>query len=319
MNKIMSYFKSTKFKETVLPEVKRSFAVIFFTFLYGLGVSWFLEKSAVPMYTGGIPGLAQVSRDLLVKLNVMSDPKVTDIYMSVFIIVLNIPILLLGWFGVSKKFTIYSLVSVLIQSTVIGFFPKVDFGVSGETHALLAAILGGLLIGVGIGGALRFGTSTGGFDIVSQYFSFKKGISVGYISMTLNILIAILGALITGDSTTGAIGAGLIFSYTIIRNIVTTLATDKIHTAYNYLEIQIITENPRGLIDNILHKMSRGVTLSKVEGAYSTHEKTMVMVVISSYELQNIVELIKDIDPKAFVIAKPVSKIIGNFRRKRIA
>jgi len=320
MNKIRSFMKTPKYRENILPEIKRSFAVIFFTLLYGIGVSWFLEQSAVPMYTGGIPGLAQVFRDIFVKGNIIEEAS-GDIFMSAFIFVVNIPILLLGWFGVSKRFTIYSMISVIIQSLVIGFLPQVDFGLNEPTHALLAAFLGGLLIGVGIGGALKYGTSTGGFDIVAQYFSFKKGISVGHISMVLNIAIAALGAFITGGEIVNgvAIGAGLIFSYTILRTIVTTLATDMVHTAYNYLEIQIITENPRELIDNILHKMGRGVTLSKVEGAYSTHEKTMIMVIISSYELQNIVDLIKEIDDKAFVIAKPVSRIIGNFKRKRIA
>lgn len=320
MNKLLKYIKSPKFKENILPEIKRFSAVVFFTFLYGIGVSWFLEQSAVPMYTGGVPGLAQVVRDLLVKTNVLNAAS-SDIFMSIFIIVFNIPILLIGWFGVSKRFTIYSLISVLIQSTVIGFFPQVNLGLNEPTHALLASFVGGLLIGVGIGGALKYGTSTGGFDIIAQYFSFKRGISVGYISMGLNIAIAFLGSIITGGKVVNGvtIGAGLIFSYTMLRTIVTTLATDKIHTAYNFLEIQIITENPRELIDTILHKMGRGVTLSKVEGAYSTHEKTMIMVIISSYELQNIVDLLNEVDSKAFVTAKPVSKVFGNFRRKRIA
>ena len=320
MNKIRAYLKSPKFKENILPEIKRSSAVIFFTFIYGIGVSWFLEQSTVPMYTGGIPGLAQVIRDLFLRLGLIS-ASFENVFMSIIIVLTNIPILLLGWFGVSKRFTIYSLISVLIQAVVIGFLPKLDLGLNQSEHALLAASLGGLLIGVGIGGALKYGTSTGGFDIIAQYFSFKKGVSVGFISMILNVAIALFGAIITGGMVVNgvAIGAGVIFSYTMFRTIVTTIATDKIHTAYNHLEIQIITENPRELIDTILHKMGRGVTLSKVEGAYSTHQKTMIMVIISSYELQNIVDLLKEVDPKAFVIAKPVSRIVGNFKRKRIA
>src|SRR5690554_2809928 len=88
-------------------------------------------------------------------------------------------------------------ISVIIQATVIGFIPVINFGLNNESHALLAAILGGLLIGVGVGGALKYGTSTGGFDIIAQYWSIKKGSSVGFISMVLNVLIAFAGALIT--------------------------------------------------------------------------------------------------------------------------
>lgn len=305
MEKIKKFLSSTKYQKNIKPEVKRILAVVIFTLIYGLGVKWFLEASSVPLFTGGIPGLAQVFRDIFFR----GQPQ-GDIFMSIFIIVVNIPILLLGWFGVSKKFTIYSLISVLIQSAVIGFIPSNILGID---DPLLAAVLGGLLIGVGIGGALKYGTSTGGFDIIAQYWSLKKGHSVGFISMALNVIIAFAGAFVAKE------GAGLILSYTVIRIILTTVATDKVHTAYNYLEIQIITENPKQMIDTILHQLGRGVTLSKVEGAYSTHEKTLIMCVISTYELQEMTEIIQTIDDRAFVIAKPVKSVLGNFRKKRIA
>ena len=305
MEKIKKFLSSTKYQKNIKPEVKRILAVVIFTLIYGLGVKWFLEASSVPLFTGGIPGLAQVFRDLF-----FAGKPSGDMFMSVFIIVVNIPILLLGWFGVSKKFTIYSLISVLIQSAVIGFIPSNILGIN---DPLLAAVLGGLLIGVGIGGALKYGTSTGGFDIIAQYWSLKKGHSVGFISMALNVIIAFAGAFVAKE------GAGLILSYTVIRIILTTVATDKVHTAYNYLEIQIITENPKQMIDTILHQLGRGVTLSKVEGAYSTHEKTLIMCVISTYELQEMTEIIQIIDDRSFVIAKPVKSVLGNFRKKRIA
>lgn len=318
MKKIKNFISSPFFSEKVFPEIKRFLAVVFFTMIYGFGVSWFLEQSAVPMYTGGIPGIAQVVRDIIVK----SNPDFNgDIFMSLFIVIANIPILIVGWFGVSKRFTIYSLASVVIQSVVIGIIPKVDLGLNDPSHALLASVLGGLLIGVGVGGALKYGTSTGGFDIVAQYWSFKKGQSVGFISMTLNIVIATAGALITGGKVHGGveIGAGLVFSYTMVRLIVTTLATDKVHTAYHYLSVEIITENPLEIIESVLYKMGRGVTLTKVSGAYSNVEKTKIMVVISSYELQSMLEIINKIDQKAFVISRPVKNVHGNFKRKRIA
>lgn len=318
MQKIKNYIQTPEFKEKILPEVKRLSAVVFFTFIYGIGLVWFLEQSAVPMYTGGIPGVAQVFRDLLVKNGGLNESN-SDLFMMLFIIITNLPILILGWFGVSKRFTIYSLISVIIQATVIGFIPVINFGLNNESHALLAAILGGLLIGVGVGGALKYGTSTGGFDIIAQYWSIKKGSSVGFISMVLNVLIAFAGALITGDSTITAIGGGLVFAYTIVRLIVTTIATDRVHTAYQYLSMEIITESPLDIIEQILYKLGRGVTLSKVYGAYSNNEKTKIMVVISSYELQSMLDIIKSVDEKAFVISRPVKNVHGNFAKKRIA
>lgn len=311
MKKVKEFIK---YKESVKPEFKRVLAVIFFTFIYGLGVQWFLEASAFPLFTGGIPGVAQVLRDIFFRG--ANQAEAGRMFMSIFIIVINVPILILGWFGVSKKFTMYSLISVIIQSAVIGFIPHFELGLGGVEHALLASILGGLLIGVGIGGALKYGTSTGGFDIIAQYWSLKHGHSVGFISMALNIAIAVAGALVSKNPN---VAAGVIFSYTVIRIIITTVATDKVHTSYHFLAIDIITENPKEMIDSILHQLGRGVTLSKVEGAYSTHEKTQIMCVISTYELQQMTAIINHVDDKAFVIAKPVKSVIGNFTKKRIA
>lgn len=322
MNKLKTVLKSRKFLEVIKPEVVRIIAVVFFTMIYGVGVAWFLEASAIPMYSSGVPGLSQVARDILgsANLGIISEAN-EGIFMSVFIIVINIPVIILGWFGVSKKFTMYSVISILIQSFIIGFIPAVDFGLNNVNHSLVAAIIGGLLIGIGTGGALRYGTSTGGLDIVAQYFAFKNGKSVGLISMVMNVGIAITGAIALGGMEVEGItiAAGVIVSYTLVRIIITTIVTDKIHTSYNYLAIEIITENPREMVEEILHRVYRGVTLSKVEGAYSTHEKTLIMVVISSYELQVITELIKRVDSSAFVVAKPVRQVVGNFKRKTIA
>lgn len=322
MNRIKEYLNSRKYLEVVKPEVTRALAVVVFTMIYGIGVAWFLEASAIPMYTGGMPGLAQVLRDILSeeKLGVIAKSS-EGLFMSAFILISNIPLLLLGWFGVSKKFTIYSLVSVLIQSFVIGFIPAVDFGLTGVEHALVASIIGGLLIGIGTGGALRYGTSTGGLDIVAQYMAFRKGKSVGMISMFMNVAIALIGGLVLGGMVVEGVEivAGVIVSYTLVRIIITTIVTDKLHTSYNFLSVEIITENPRDMVEEILHRVYRGVTLTKVEGAYSSHEKTLVMVVISSYELRLITELIKRVDPRAFVVAKPVRQVVGNFKRKTIA
>ncbi len=113
-------------------------------------------------------------------------------------------------------------------------------------------------------------------------------------------------------------GSASVAAYTIIRIIVSTIVTDKLHTAYNFMKVEIITESPDQLTKLILEKVYRGVTLAKVEGAYSHKEKTMVIVVISSYELTQIRKLVKDFDPKAFMITQPVKTIQGNFARKTI-
>ncbi len=319
MKKIISWLKSESFSIKFYPEVKRIAAVVIFTIIYGIGVAWFLEASVVPLYTGGIPGIGQLVRDTFyVLLNIDLGPH----FLGLFIIIANIPILLLGWFGVSHRFTVYSIISILIQAFILSWLPQVDMGLEAVEHAFTSAVLGGLLIGIGAGGALRYGTSTGGLDIVAQYLSFKKGQSVGVFSMGMNLVIAIAGGLIVGGKM-GPSGeivvGGVIISYTVIRVIVSTILTDKMHTAYQFLSVDIITASPQALVDEILHKVYRGVTLMKVEGAYSHHEKTLIYVVISSYELVALTALVKRTDPNAFMVTRPTKHVFGNFARKTIA
>jgi uncharacterized membrane-anchored protein YitT (DUF2179 family) len=95
--------------------------------------------------------------------------------------------------------------------------------------------------------------------------------------------------------------------------------TDRMHTSYHFLSVDIITSIPQSLVDEILIKVYRGVTLMRVEGAYSHHEKTLIFVVISSYELHTLVGLVKQVDPQAFIVTRPVRNVFGNFKRKTIA
>lgn len=291
-------------KTRIYHEIRTLLAVFIFTFIYGIGVVWFLEAATEPLYTGGIPGIGQLIRSIVLKY---SNYDLGNIFLGAFVLLMNIPTMILGFIGVSKRFTIYSFISVLIQATMLGFIPRIDFQI---TDTFTLAVLGGLLTGIGIGGSLRFGTSTGGLDIIAQYLSLRKGMSVGYVSLLLNVLIALIGGFVYGS--------GAIVAYTVIRIIVTTLVTDKIHTSYNFLKVEIITKVPEKMYDEILVKLYRGVTILKAEGAYSHDEKSILVVVISAYELRNLKSLLKENDPKAFTIITPVKDIYGNFKRKTI-
>lgn len=329
-NKLTKWLKSEKFQNEFKPEITRVLAVIIFTFIYGLGLSWFLQVSPIRLYTGGVPGIAQLFVDFLkyiVKLDSVTSPNFHEgTWLGILIMAFNIPVFILGWFGVSKKFTIYSIISVVIQSTVLSFIHINTFAGIDPT---LLAILGGILIGIGAGGALKYGTSTGGFDIIAQYISLKKGRSVGFISTVLNVAIAVLGSIVISHGSDG-LDLGTI-SYTakelgaqtgvltIFRILITMLVMDKIHTSYNYVEVNIITDFPEEITEKIMSEIKRGVTLLDVRGGYGYHEKTMIFVVIMSFEKSKLLQLVRSIDPKAFISTVPVSSISGNFTKRTIA
>ena len=297
-------------------EIKRIFAVIFFTFVYAVGVLWFIEASVVPMYTGGVLGIAQLFRDTLF---VVFDQTTGIAFLATVNMILNIPILILGWKGVSHRFTIYTLISIVFQTLFLSLIPRVDFGLSEQVHVFAASTLGGLLIGIGAGGALRYGASTGGIDIIAQYVSLKSGKSVGFISLVVNIVVAILGAFIIGGQVGPSgvtVAGGIIVSYTIVRIIASTIGLDLVHTSYQHISVQIISNQHEAIAEQIIHTIRRGVTYLKAQGAYSKSNKMMIYVIISRYEFETLFKLIQQIDEKAFIVTTPVRSVYGNFLRK---
>ena len=299
-------------------EWKRIIAVIIFTFVYAIGVVWFIEASKVPLYSGGVLGISQLFRDFLY---VVFGQATTGGFLALTNLILNIPILILGWFGVSHRFTVYTLISVFFQTIFLTFIPTINFGLGDVEHVFAASSLGGLLIGIGAGGALRYGASTGGIDIIAQYVSIKSGQSVAFISLFVNVGITLLGAILLSNQELQngeTILGGVIFSYTIVRILASTIGLDIVHTSYQHIAVQIISSKYDEISDSIIHVIHRGATLLDGSGAYSKSSKKMIYVVISRYELETLLKIVKSIDEKAFIVSTPVRGVYGNFTRKII-
>lgn len=297
-------------------EWKRILAVIVFTFVYAIGVVWFIEASNVPLYSGGVLGISQLFRDFLY---VVFGRVTTGGFLALTNFILNIPILIFGWKGVSHRFTVYTLISVLFQTIFLTIIPSINFGLGDVEHVFAASSLGGLLIGIGAGGALRYGASTGGIDIIAQYISMKSGQSVSFISLIVNVVITLIGALLlsgqelpNGEIVLG----GIIFSYTIVRILASTIGLDIIHTSYQHIAVQIISSKYEEISDKIIHVIQRGATLLDGQGAYSKSSKKMIYVVISRYELETMIKIVKSVDDQAFIVSTPVRGVYGNFTKK---
>ena len=155
------------------------------TTIYCFGVVFILRLGS--FYASGVTGISQLLAEIINSLFEVD----LSYLMSAFIGLINIPLFLIGWKGVSKKFAVLSLSSVILQVLLNTLFQYIynkfgsPFDILKENRLLLA-ILGGLLNGVGMGIALRCGSSTGGMDIVSQYLSFKKKTPFTKISFTIN-------------------------------------------------------------------------------------------------------------------------------------
>ena len=293
------------------------------TVIYCLGVMWFLDPAS--LYSGGVTGIAQLIINTCYKLKIFNSNFHIDLGVIVFLI--NIPILIFGWKKVSKRFVVCSVISIVLQTILMNtILPVVDFGIntgvnpitgvnvgggSGELDLLLLSFIGGFVSGVGSALALRYGTSTGGVDILAQAISFKKNISIGFMSLIVNIIVAILGAIVFENPA--------VAFYTIIRIIVQSVVTDKVHTSYNFLKVEIVTTKTQEVSQLLLSDIGRGITIINAIGAYTHTEKSVLEIIISSYEMHRVIDDAKRVDPSVFITVSPVRRVIGNFKRKTIA
>lgn len=340
-------YYSKKAQTQIIPEIKRILSVIFFTFIYGFGMAWFIQVSPVRLYTGGVPGIGQLVLDFfqyVLKVEISLNGQ--DISLSIFIFVANIPLMLLAFFKISKRFALYSLISAVIQATAVGYLRIQTF----QTESpMVLSIVGGIIVGIGTGGALRYGGSTAGFDIVAHLLALKKAkLSFGVISTAINLSIMFLGCVfmlfhdgkdvimysklfegvpelkeyaVKGIKVhySGAELAGATFIFTSIRLLISMVVTDKIHTSYNFQEVNIITNKEQEITEILLQKLGHGITLVDVRGGYGYNDRTMLVIIIYSFEKQEVIDIVKKMDPKAFVIFKSVREVGGNYRIKTVA
>ncbi|MGM9969932.1 MAG: YitT family protein [Anaeroplasma sp.] len=311
------YIKPTK--KQLLDVFFRLFIVFVANILLAFTTVWFLEPAQ--LYAGGATGIAQLLNRLFSKIDINID-------LGWFILFINIPIVLIGFKFVSRKFAIYSVIAVIVQSVATILIPTTPFyelenqiqayiqNKSSIPFELYGAILtlsicGGVLAGIASGFALRYGTSTGGLDVAAQALALKKNVSIGNLTMLLNITIAIVGGGIFQ-------GIWIIALFTIIRMILNSLVVDKIHTSYTYTSLHIFSDKSEEIAKEIIEKLQRGCTFEPVKGGYSKKESFEVYCVLSTYEVDKALKIIKDLDDKAFVTLSPVKRIRGKFIKKTI-
>lgn len=290
-------------KTRVLDNIFRIGIVILSSSIYSLAVIWFLEPAN--MIAIGMTATGQILNRLFAMINV-------TIPIGVFSFFLNIPLCIYGAKHVSPRFIVFTVLSVLVQSfwTMGWDWLNIDFGLDPNDKFFLG-VVAALLSGCGIGIALRYGTSTGGVDIVAQALALKKNMSIGVFSTMVNVVLAIIGGGIMQ-------GSWDITIYTIIYIILTNLVVDKIHTAYNYVRIDIISKYPDEVATALLNGIKRGCTILDVKGGYTHEMKSNVFMIISSYEMQKAADIVRLTDPGAFMTVSPIKRIFGKFFKHTI-
>ncbi len=263
-----------------------------------VGVVCFLTP--VNLYDSGISGTSVLLGQL------------TPEYMtlSVFLLILNIPLFIYGLKKQGLVFTVYSVFSVVIYSLgawLITDILPIDVNFASPlagTDLLLCALFGGLISGVGSGLVIRNGGAIDGIEVMAVIFSKKLGITVGTFVMIYNVILYV--------------AAGLIFSswilplYSIVAYASALKTVDFLVEGFDRAKCaMIITSHPDKICEELMYAFETGATKINVTGGYSNSEKTMIYFIVNRFQVVRLKEIVHETDPGAFITISEVADVFS--------
>jgi uncharacterized membrane-anchored protein YitT (DUF2179 family) len=270
-----------------------------------------------PLITGGISGLSQTVNRLFDVLNILNQVENRTLQ-AIFYFIFNVPIFILAYFKIGKRFAIFSFINVMFTSFFIEVIP-VEFTelISISEDLLARAIIAGFIQGIASSLAYLMDISSGGLDVITVYFANVKSTSVGKYALIFNGIIYFFFTilyLLSTESTEGALNA-VIFS--VIYSFTTSRVVDAINIRNKKTQLQIITgkaELPKLLMEKFHH----GCTVVKAKGGFTNAEKFIIYMVVSSREAPLVIRHIRQTDPESFVDESPSHQVYGKFFIKPI-
>lgn len=230
---------------------------------------------------------------------------ITHLRLSYFIVILNIPFLILGLRILGKTFAFKATYAMLVFSFALALFEEL-----GELtyDPLLATIYGGLFLGLGVGLIMRAGGCVDGIDTVSLLLSKKTQFSTGQIILFFNLIIYSCAGIIFG------IDRAL---YSVLTYFITSKVIDIVETGLDQGKaVMIITEDGERIADTIYKVLGRTVTLLEGEGLISG-KKIVLYCVVTRIELSELKRIVKEDDGSAFMTISDVSEIVGKHIKKK--
>ena len=304
-----------------LHQAKGLFFAVISAFIFAFGFTSFITPGSdavtpFKIITGGISGLSQT----IAKIVSICGGEIPDyIIEAMGYTLFNLPLAIFAFFKIGKRFSILTLVNVVLSSVLISQFPA--WGISNEigNHFLIqgnpvARVLFGAIC-TGLASALAFKgeISCGGIDIITYYFSLRKSTSVGKYTIIVNGFIVTTYSLliIIGDIHEYATAIVSLF-YSVVYMFVVILVIDTINLRNKKVQIQFITKSAN-LSKVLITHFPHGATIQKAEGAYTHQDEYIVWMIVSSFELKKAVELARKVDPHVFISATSLIQVYGNF------
>lgn len=256
------------------------------------GLSWFLIPSRIA--AGGVSGLATLTYHLF------------DIPVGLTMIVLNIPLFVASFVVIGSVFGMRTVFGTITLSILIDVFAQ--YVVPITTDSLLAAIYGGVLTGLGLGIAFRFGGSTGGTDMAAQLISRFFPTSVGQALLIVDGFVILLAGVFFGPE---------LALYALIAVFISTKTIDLVQEGQSYAKAAfIISNNSEQIGQSVLNRLERGATMLQGKGVFTGSDREVLFVIVTRSEISILRQLVQEIDPKAFLVISDVHEVLGEgFKR----
>lgn len=234
--------------------------------------------------------------------------------LSLFLIVLNIPLFLFGLKKQGGTFTVYAIYAVCIYSVFAWLITDVlpiDVSMASPlagTDLLLCALFGGVISGIGSGIAIRYGGAMDGIEVMAVIFAKQLGLTVGTFVMIYNILLYIICGFM--------LNSWILPLYSIVTYAAALKTIDFIVDGLDRAKCAIIiTEHPNEVCQKLCEVFGSGVTYLEAKGGYSNKQKSMIYFVVNRYQVVRMKELVHDVDHYAYITISEVADVFSNNNR----
>ncbi len=260
----------------------------FGAFLVAVALKTFLAPSR--LIDGGIVGISMILSSVLGQK-----------FLPYFLIVLNLPFVILAWKQVGKRFVIHMICAVILLA-IFSFL--LEWAPVFEGDVLEVIVFGGLTLGIGAGLVIRMGGALDGTEILAIIISKARGYTVGQIVFFINIFIFAISGIVEGDWHPALRSfMTYIIAYKIMDTVIVGLDETK--------SVTIISSIPRKLTDLLVHELGLGVTTMYGRGGFSGKEQEVLYVIVERLQLADLKSLVQKEDPKAFLAIENLHEVIG--------
>ncbi|UFJ41169.1 YitT family protein [Brevibacillus humidisoli] len=263
-------------------------AILFGSLLIAVGANTLLIPA--DLLSGGVIGICMILFHFF------------DWSVGVQYFIYNIPLLILGYIHLGRKFVIYSVLAVVFDALFLQLIP---IRLMWTDNIILNSIFGGAISFAGGAIMLRAGGSNGGLDILARVIAKHKNISIAKFGLMINLVIVTISAVIFD------IQAAM---FTIIALYVGSKTYEALLNIAERSSVIIITDKGTEVSAALNQAFHRGVTSWDALGAYSHTEKQVILCIIVNIQWSELCQTVQNIDPHAFISAMPAHKIIGNFK-----